>query len=391
MLPTLYLALASSDILVVGGNGRVGASTVKWLDILSKRNNMNAKLAIGGRSAANFASTKERLGLPDVDFTPVDLDGGLAALTSAVSGASLVVHTAGPFQGRAEPSLLKACLAAGVPYCDVCDELVLSRNAKALSSEANVPCVVSCGIWPGVSALMAAEAVSRMGGKGSCERLEFSFYTAGTGGAGPTIVSATFLLLATEVMCYVNGKLVGLEPWTERRVMDYGQGIGEHECYLLDNPDVPTSAEALGVPNCKSRFGTAPSFWNNLFGAMKVLPKDLLYDKDKMQGLALFSMPIIRTVDALVGSTNAMRVDAYKAGQSTTPAVTLRCVHDDLEDCVGQATAAFGMELLRGREGGVEGVEATVEDGVWYPAELSETPRRNILEVARERTLVWEL
>ena len=118
MLPTLYLALASSDILVVGGNGRVGASTVKWLDILSKRNNMNAKLAIGGRSAANFASTKERLGLPDVDFTPVDLDGGLAALTSAVSGASLVVHTAGPFQGRVEPSLLVPRRRRPLHVCD---------------------------------------------------------------------------------------------------------------------------------------------------------------------------------------------------------------------------------------------------------------------------------
>ena len=32
--------------------------------------------------------------------------------------------------------------------------------------------------------------------------------TAGTGGAGPTIVSATFLLLATDVAMYVDGKLI---------------------------------------------------------------------------------------------------------------------------------------------------------------------------------------
>ena len=328
--------------------------------------------------------------MPDVDFTPVDLDGGLASLTSAVSGASLVVHTAGPFQGRQEPSLLKACLAAGVPYCDVCDELVLSRNAKALSAEAKVPCVVSCGIWPGVSALMAAEAVSRMGGKGSCERLEFSFYTAGTGGAGPTIVSATFA---------ARNRGDVLREWQARwfGAVDRAEGHGlwsRHwgaRVLLIGQSRRANKRGSPRSPQLQVALGTAPSFWNNLFGAMKVLPKDLLYDKGKMQGLALFSMPIIRTVDALVGSTNAMRVDAYKAGESTTPAVTLRCVHDDLEDCVGQATAAFGMELLRGREGGVEGVEATVEDGVWYPAELSETPRRNILEVARERTLVWEV
>jgi hypothetical protein len=67
------------------------------------------------------------------------------------------------------------------------------------------------------------------------------------------------------------------------------------QCYLLDNPDVPTSAEALGVKSAASRFGTFPTIWNGLFGAMKALPTSLLLDRQKMQGLAIFSMPIIRT------------------------------------------------------------------------------------------------
>ena len=36
----------------------------------------------------------------------------------------------------------------------------MAYHARAI--EASVPCVVSCGIWPGVSALMAAEGVSRL-------------------------------------------------------------------------------------------------------------------------------------------------------------------------------------------------------------------------------------
>ena len=184
------------------------------------------------------------------------------------------MHTAGPFQQREDPALLRAALDARIPYVDVCDELELSRNAKALSERAarqDVPAVVSCGIWPGVSALMAAEAVEKLGGQGACERLEFSFFTAGTGGAGPTIVSATFLLLATKVARYIDGALVEEEPWLERRVRDFGEGVGEHECYTLDNPDVPTTAEALGIQDCVSRFGTYPSFWNNLFGGLKAV------------------------------------------------------------------------------------------------------------------------
>jgi hypothetical protein len=132
--------------------------------------------------------------------------------------------------------------------------------------------------------------------------------------------------------------------------------------------------------------------WNGLFGAMKALPKPLLADRAKMQGLALFSMPIIRTVDALVGGTNAMRVDAWGVDGRQ---VTLRVAHSDLEDCVGQATAAFGMELLRRRSGGPSNgdatISATIGPGVWYPAELGADARANILRVAREKAFVWEL
>ena len=129
---------------------------------------------------------------------------------------------------------------------------------------------------------------------------------------------------------------------------------------------------------------TYPTIWNGLFGAMKALPESLLADRGKMQGLAIFSMPIIRAVDALVGGTNAMRVDAYGADGKV---VTLRCAHADLEDCVGQATAAFGLQLMRGaaEEAG------TVPPGVWYPAELGAEARASILRIVREKATVWEV
>ena len=119
-------------------------------------------------------------------------------------------------------------------------------------------------------------------------------------------------------------------------------------------------------------------FWNDLFGAMKLLPRSLLADRGAMQNLADFSMPIIRTVDALVGGINAMRVDAKAADGD---AVTLRVAHGDLEDCVGQATAAFGMELLRGG----------IAPGCWYPAELPVAARDRILAVVEEGAIVWEV
>ena len=383
-LPSCTYAL---NVLVAGGSGRVGGSTLRWLQKYSSRDpTLDLAVSVGCRTKESFDAAIRNGVVPSsgVDFVPMDLDGGDdEQLMNAIDGCGLVVNTAGPFQGRRDPALLRCCIAKRIPYVDVCDEYELAVESKKLvdkAKAAGVAAVISCGIWPGVSALMAAEAKAKLEakcGEGACDTLDFSFFTAGTGNAGPTIVSATFLLLATPALTYSGGQPTEKEPWTERRDVDFGTGgVGVKPCWLLDNPDVPTTANALGVPNVSSRFGTDPLPWNYLFGAMKAIPKSLLYNKDAMQNFALFSEPIIRFVDKLVGATNAMRVDAKTADGKQT--VTTRIVHPDLEDCVGLATAAFAIEVLKGE---------TVESGIWYPSEMSQEARTNILEAARENTI----
>eukprot|EP00967_Tisochrysis_lutea_P027858 scaffold32374_cov31-Tisochrysis_lutea.AAC.2 len=257
--------------LVVGGSGRVGGSTVRWLHELSQREGGGLSVAVGGRSAASFERAQQRLarqGVPAsaLHFVRMDAELSVDDLREIVRGRAIVAHTAGPFQGRRDPTLLRACLAEGVAYVDVCDEWELARLAKEelhqVAIDAEVPAVTAAGIWPGASALMAAEATSKLGGPGACKQLDLSFFTAGTGNAGPTIVSATFLLLCQGALTYVDGREERKEPWTERRDVDFGPGVGRRAGWLLDNPDVPTCHRALGVPSVASRFGTAPMPWN---------------------------------------------------------------------------------------------------------------------------------
>ena len=73
--------------------------------------------------------------------------------------------------------------------------------------------------------------------------------------------SSLFLLLATPVIAYRNSKKIELEPWTEKRMINFGKSIQDKPVWLLDNPDVPTTALSLGsdsIPNVSSRFGTDP-------------------------------------------------------------------------------------------------------------------------------------
>jgi len=393
-------------VLVVGGSGRVGGSTVRWLKELASRDpDLRLKLKVGGRSRSSFESAKRRGVIPtldpdtctngecanaEIDFVHVDWTDWTDETLDDIlrrEGCGLVVHTAGPFQGRTDPKLVRACSRLGIPYVDVCDEFELAQTAKNRCDESSkakkVSAVVAAGIWPGVSALMAACAAEELRENNQEPgTLDFSFFTAGTGNAGPTIVSATFLLLATPVLAFRKGAREMLEPWTEPTQKDFGPAVGTKPVWLLDNPDVPTTALSLGIPNVASRFGTDPLPWNYLFGAMKAIPRDVLYDRDLMQNFALFSEPIIRFVDKLVGATNAMRVDLTSEDGSTT--VTKQIVHDDLEVCVGLATAAFALEVLK-----TGTPEETIPPGVWYPAELPKAARANILEATRERSITF--
>ncbi|CAM9708080.1 unnamed protein product, partial [Ectocarpus fasciculatus] len=224
-------------VIVVGGSGRVGGSTVRALRQLA---GPGLELLVGGRSQRNFVKSVERWRtLPgggegydysDVKFVELDL-GDAASLASALDGCDLVVHTAGPFQRKTRPEVVPAAVSTPlVPYVDVCDDARLAMVAKALnekSQEAGVSATISAGIWPGIDQLMAVEACEMLGGASEVESIDFSAYTAGTGNAGTTILSATFLILCEKVLGFKDGNEIFHEPASGFKKVDFGQSIGE--------------------------------------------------------------------------------------------------------------------------------------------------------------------
>jgi len=222
--------------------------------------------------------------------------------------------------------------------------------------------------------------------------IEMSFFTAGTGNAGATIVSATFLLLCQAALTIVNFKKFDKEPWTEPLQVDFKGQQKIKTVRLLDNPDVFTLYESKTyksyIRSLSSRFATSPNIWNQLFGAMKQwVPRSILSDVKLMQNLSIFSLPIIRAVDKIVGATNAMRVDAtcVKSGRKCTFVVT----HNDLEQCVGLAMAAFVLELLEDGKRDRKS-NTNIKPGIYYPAELPLESRERILEQVKKYAIVWD-
>lgn len=366
----------------MGATGRVGGSTARALSRLCP----NLKLVLAGRNRAKGEQLLSEIN-GNTEFVQVDIDDA-TALRAALDGIDLVVHAAGPFQRKEHCNVLESAISRKVAYIDVCDDQYYSCRTKCLhekAKDANVPAITTAGIYPGVSNVMAAELVRlamapnlNSDSEGEPDFLRFSYFTAGSGGAGPTILSTSFLLLGEEVLAYRRGEKLQLKPYSGCLDVDFGKGVGRRSVYLLNLPEVASAYEVLGVRSVSARFGTAPVFWNWAMGAVASLaPPGFLKDKAKVEMLVRLANPLVRAIDGLVGECMSMRVDFETTGGKKSVGLF---THKKLSVCVGVAISAFVRAVLEG----------STQPGVWYPEEpegIAVEARQILLERAAEGTL----
>lgn len=259
------------NVLVIGGSGRVGGSALRSL---LKQNIIGD---VGGRDIRNWKAYLRRF--PDltntVRFQQMDIFNEKDR-NEILPRYDLIINTAGPFQGLSEPLLLESCLKHGVAYLDVCDDIALSRIARGekfqkLASSTHTPAVISAGIWPGISSLLAQQLLRDIQQQSSSseqramsleqrsvkpKNCRFNFFTAGSGGAGQTILTATFLLLGEPVLSYQNGSAVYFKTASDPISRDFGPGIGEREIVRLNLIECESCHSAYSaeckIPPCTS-------------------------------------------------------------------------------------------------------------------------------------------
>ena len=261
-------------VVFVGGTGRVGAAAAA---ALVKSDKSVSSIVLAGRSQANASAAFQRH--PNLTgvarFEPVNVSDPIS-IAALIAGADLVVHSAGPFQsgGGDNGNVLDACIKKGVAYLDVCDDAGYAANAKAKSkqaADAGVPCITTAGVYPGVSNVMAAEmiaqnreasrvaslseasseAANETDAKNSTEThaknepeveyVLYSYFCAGSGGVGDTILATSYMLCGEDVVCWEDGKQVVTRPATQRKVVDFGKRCGKREVFLYNLPETQSA------------------------------------------------------------------------------------------------------------------------------------------------------
>ncbi|KAI3687797.1 hypothetical protein L1987_81500 [Smallanthus sonchifolius] len=313
---------------------------------------LNTLMCFGEKGASMVATLGK-----NAEFSEFDIND-VKSLESALIDVDLVVHAAGPFQQTENCRVLEAAVRAKTAYLDVCVDTSYALRAKPFMNEAlaaKVPAITTGGIYPGVSNAELVR-VAKNENKGEPERLRFYYYTAGTGGAGPTILATSFLLLGEEVIAYNNGYLLLF------MLLFYCYAFSmmltrKKDVHLLNLPEVTSTHEILGVPTVSARFGTAPFFWNWAMDAMtRFLPSEVLRDRSSVQAMVRLFDPVVRVIDGYAGERVSLRVDLECSGGRQTIGVFS---HKRLSVSVGYSTAAFALAVLEG----------STQPGVWFPEE----------------------
>jgi len=225
--------------------------------------------------------------------------------------------------------------------------LPLSQSAlaaAAAAAAAGVPAITTAGVFPGVSNLMAAAMVdaARAGGAASLlrgrggeaaaaagdpprpptppspseaadpvepARVRYSYYVAGSGGAGPAVLEASLLLAAKPARAFVAGAAVTRPSMSDPRPVDFGPPLGQKTVTLLSLPEVESTAICLRVPSVSARFATAPAIFNWATAALVRAAPGWVGSRAGARAAARLAAPFVTAADAVVGSTLAMRVD----------------------------------------------------------------------------------
>ena len=113
------------DLIVYGATGYTGRLVAEYLAHHYGKD--GPRWAMAGRSAEKLAEVRDLIGAPaDTPLVVAD-SSDPASLAAMAEQTRVVVTTVGPYQLYGEP-VLRACVAAGTDYADLCGEPVWMRQ-----------------------------------------------------------------------------------------------------------------------------------------------------------------------------------------------------------------------------------------------------------------------
>jgi Saccharopine dehydrogenase NADP binding domain len=370
-------AAAEPRIVVYGGAGFFGHELVK--DLLE---NTNASIVVASRNPVGADYGRHA---PRVKCWISDLDDR-DSVDALIDGARVAICATGPFQGLA-PRLLEACIRKRVHYVDIADDRGFVERAHAIRDDverAGIAAFVGCSVVPGISAILARFARSRLP---DARRVKICI-TPGT--RHPRGAASFRCLLSTVGRPYLvprGGELREIVGWTERERLDFPAPLGKRHVYsVVDIADYFTQPRYLGFEDVTFKIGAELDALNRLLALFRVGRRSGL--AGEAGALVAFFRRVIG-VAALFGTTEGgVIVEVVTADGPSSRRFAVAITKQQDGHIIPAILASLAAQLLLGEAPAPRGI---VPPPDWLPFEALqvELVRRGVTVSTRSDVNDW--
>lgn len=220
-------------VLVIGAGGVFGSRLAEGLlrngfEVTVAGRDRGRAEAKAGRLAAAFPRATVAVAVLDtLTLTPADL---------TATGAVIVAHVAGPFQG-AEPMTAKAAIAAGLHYVDLSDarDFVAAFPAlDAAARDAGVVALTGCSSTPALSHAVLDRLTD---GWREVASVEAAISPGARAPRGLSVMRAILSWLGRPVRVFEGGRWTERPGWSGLYRRDFGVA-GRRRVSLCETPDL---------------------------------------------------------------------------------------------------------------------------------------------------------
>ena len=245
-----------SRILVLGGYGGFGARIARRLAAAGH------EVLVAGRSAAKAVRFCDSVpGTVALELDRADIAGALALHRPAV-----VVDASGPFQAM-DYTVPRACVAAGVAYCDIAEGREFVCGIAELDAEARQAGVAVIAGASSVPALSGAVVRDLTAGLDRVRAVEMAISASNQASVGRAVTAAIVGQVGRPVTVWRQCRWLRSHAWQEIGRQDFAltgkQPITGRLVALADVPDLALlPARLAGRPAVRFRAGTELALHN---------------------------------------------------------------------------------------------------------------------------------
>ena len=209
------------SVLVLGAYGEFGARICR---LLAQDGKM--RIFVAGRSpdkaAALVRSMRREYPGAQIEPMPMDLRTDLAA-GLAKSGAQLVIHTAGPFQGQ-DYTVAETCIDQGVHYIDIADGRAFVCGFDTLDEAATRAGVLAVSGASSVSGLSSAVVERLRPSFRTVEEINIAIASGSRAVTGSAVIGAVLANLGRKIPRWEDGRWSHVYGWQDTRRLELGGG-----------------------------------------------------------------------------------------------------------------------------------------------------------------------